>query len=194
MIPGWGDVSDESHLQLERASGLTNSVFFVTKKLPKSNNERPHKCVLRVYGPGVNQLIDRDKELHLLQMLSTVKIEPLLLPELLGTFTNGRFEQYLESTTLTWNELRTQSRRIAQLMSRLHRLINKFPPPQDIIPEVWVNIDKWLLLAKHRFLNKSSRKDLEEFNFDLLKEDIDELKSMLAKLNSPLVFAHNDVS
>ncbi|CAI2183682.1 7317_t:CDS:2 [Funneliformis geosporum] len=198
MIPGWNDVSHESHIQIERVSGaLTNCVFFITKKLQplkKVENEKPPKIVLRIYGIGVDLFIDRQKELRFLQMLSSVNIGP----QLLGIFKNGRFEQYLESTTLTNCELRTQSCRIAQRMFQLHYIVRLFPPPRDTIPEVWANIDKWYPFALNTIFSKAymctekQKRELKEFDFDLLKHEIEHLKVMLFKLDSPIVFAHND--
>ncbi|RIA90801.1 kinase-like domain-containing protein [Glomus cerebriforme] len=204
MLPGWDDVSQENEIQIERVSGaLTNCVFFVTKNTKKeklrdnqAKNKKPLKVVLRVYGNGVDQLCDRQKELNFLEMLSTVKIGP----KLLGIFKNGRFEEHLESVTLKSNDLRDPpiSRHIAQRMSQLHNIINIFPPPQEEVkPEVWVNIDKWFPLALKTVFSETficteeQKKELEEFNFELLKKEVEDLKIKLF-IDSPIVFAHND--
>jgi choline/ethanolamine kinase len=203
MLPGW-DVSHESDIQIERVSGaLTNCVFFITKtkKLyDQAKNKKPLRVLLRVYGNGVDQLCDRQKELNFLEMLSALKIGP----KLLGIFKNGRFEQHLESETLKSDDLRdpSTSKYIAQRMSQLHNIVNIFPPPQeDIKPEVWVNIDKWYPLVLNTIFSNISkcteeqRKDIEEFNFKMLKGEIEELKYQLShNINSPIVFTHNDVS
>lgn len=201
MLPGW-DVSHESDIQIERVSGaLTNCVFFITriKKLhEQAKNKKPQRVLLRVYGNGVDQLCDRQKELNFLEMLSALKIGP----KLLGVFKNGRFEQHLESETLKSSDLRdpSTSKYIAQRLSQLHNIINIFPPPQeDIKPEVWVNIDKWYPLALNTISSskctEEQRKSLEEFDFKMLKDEIEELKYKLShNINSPIVFAHNDVS
>jgi len=157
------------------------------------------RVLLRVYGNGVDQLCDRQKELYFLEMLSALKIGP----KLLGIFRNGRFEQHLESETLCNDDLcdPSTSRNIAQRLRQLHNIIDIFPPPQeDIKPEVWVNIDKWLPLALSTISSdtfkctEEQRKDLDEFNFETLKDEIEVLKIKLELINSPIVFAHNDVS
>ncbi|PKY50361.1 kinase-like protein [Rhizophagus irregularis] len=199
MLPGW-DVSNESDIQIERVSGaLTNCVFFITrtKKLhDQAKNKKPLRVLLRVYGNGVDQLCDRQKELNFLEMLSNLKIGP----KLLGVFKNGRFEQHLESETLKSNDLRdpSTSKYIAQRLSQLHNIINICPPPQENIkPEVWVNIDKWYPLALNTISSlkctEEQRKGLEEFDFKMLKDEIEELKYKLShNIDSPIVFAHND--
>jgi len=200
MLPGW-DVSDESDIQIERVSGaLTNCVFFITKvkKLHgQVENKKPLRVLLRVYGNGVDQLCDRQKELNFLEMLSALKIGP----KLLGIFKNGRFEQHLESVTLNSSDVRdpSTSRYIAQRLSQLHHIVNIYPPPQENIkPEVWVNIDKWYPLALDTISSKCTeeqKKNLEGFDFKLLKDEIETLKIKLEEnINSPIVFAHNDVS
>lgn len=162
----------------------------------KLKKKKPLRVLLRVYGNGVDQLCDRQKELNFLEMLSALKIGP----KLLGIFKNGRFEQHLESETLKSNDLRdpSTSKYIAQRLSQLHNIINIFPPPQENIkPEVWVNIDKWYPLALNIISSlkctEEQRKGLEEFDFKMLKDEIEELKYKLShNINSPIVFAHND--
>src|ERR1043165_5352320 len=101
MLPDWDDISHTDDIKIERVSGaLTNCVFFVTKLL-----QNRKKVLLRVYGNGVDQLCNRQKELDFLKELSILNIGP----KLLGIFANGRFEEYLESKPLTKDDLRTPS-------------------------------------------------------------------------------------
>ncbi|CAG8519653.1 5606_t:CDS:2 [Ambispora leptoticha] len=198
---GWDDIVHESQIHLESISGaLTNRVFFLTA-FPKHSHfsvtqKKPRKVVLRVYGIAVDQLVDRKQELEFLQKLSTLKIGPLLL----GIFGNGRFEQYLDSETLTREDIRDlkTSSHIAQRMAILHNIVKLFPPPKDTVPQVWVNIDKWYPLAVKvisgpEFRNDPARsKRLDSFDMERLYFEIQTLKQKLDSLNSPLVFAHND--
>ncbi|CAG8543327.1 4304_t:CDS:2 [Acaulospora colombiana] len=188
MLPGWDDVTDESHIDIERVSGaFTNSVFFVTKK-PRCTKTKPQKVILRIYGNGIDQLVEREKELVWLRMLSTVKIGP----QLLGTFKNGRIEEYYESTTLTKDDIRMApiSRHIASRMFQFHNIVKIFPPRDDANPEVWVNIDRWYPLACKIFRSSENKEALDLLN--LLRDEIPRLKVMLSKIDSPIVFAHND--
>ncbi|GES91460.1 probable choline kinase 2 isoform X2 [Rhizophagus clarus] len=110
--------------------------------------------------------------------------------------------QHLESVTLKSNDLRdpSTSKYIAQRLFQLHNIINKFPPPQeDIKPDVWINIDKWYPMALNTVFSNTlkcteeQRKNIEEFDFEMLKDEIEELEYKLSHdINSPIVFAHND--
>ncbi|KAI8080259.1 kinase-like domain-containing protein [Gilbertella persicaria] len=180
------DIHDTS-LQLERVSGaLTNAVFFVTAS---------HKrMLLRVYGVGCEQILDRNKELDWLSRLSELHIGPRLL----GIFGNGRFEEYLPSTTLTCKDIRTSfiSLQIASRLHQLHSIVNTFPPEPNEPLEVWTNIDKWfaaldlaLLKSKHPDWTAEIESKLD---VDSLRDEIEWCKSILMTSTSPTVFAHND--
>jgi thiamine kinase-like enzyme len=169
---------------------LFSAVFFVDAGVKK--------VLLRVYGVGCDQILDRAKELEWLARLSQLHIGP----KLLGTFGNGRFEEYLESRTLTYQDIRdpNYSTVIASRLAQLHSLVHTFPKrPQDKI-EIWTMVDKWYgLLAgglAAQLAEKSPKwaQQLKEWDLVKLGHDIEKCKNVLEKVNSPLVFAHNDVS
>ncbi|KAL1923063.1 uncharacterized protein VTP21DRAFT_9439 [Calcarisporiella thermophila] len=193
-IPGWHDIVEQD-VQLSRISGaLTNCVFLVTAP------SKRQKLLLRVYGVGVEQLFHREKELYWMRLLSQLNIGA----QLLGIFGNGRFEQYLESTTLTRFDLRDPqtSRSIARKLYELHSIVNTFPPKNgsETVPEVWVNIDKWYELALSMVTewykknpDEKRRDMLRQFDLFSLRDEIDQLKCEIPKAApSPIVFAHND--
>ncbi|KAF8924880.1 kinase-like domain-containing protein [Dissophora ornata] len=217
-VQDWADVTDYRSLDLFRISGaLTNCIFLVTgpprgvvpgsttataTNLDKSsqdnkssNGSTPRKVLLRVYGVGLESLISREEELQWLQNLSTMQIGPSLL----GIFKNGRFEEYVESTTLTKEDIRhpRTSRHIAHRMCELHNIVNVFPPPEDCIPQSQANIARWIPLAREA-IEKICAKDpakravMDEFDFEKLLVEIDEVHRELTEVHSPLVFAHND--
>lgn len=105
-------------------------------------NVLPNKLLLRIYGPQVEHLIDREKELGVLRRLARKKIGPRLL----GTFGNGRFEQFFTATTLTAANLREPetSKQIAKRMRELHDGVELLEEELDAGPTVWQNWDKWL--------------------------------------------------
>lgn len=77
--------------------------------------------LLRIYGPSSGSLISRKTELHILHTLST---DYAIGPRVLGTFSNGRVEQYFHSRALTKEEMRDGriSRWIGRRMRELHRV------------------------------------------------------------------------
>lgn len=154
--------------------------------------------MLRVYGNGVDQIIDRENELAWLARLSSLNIGPRLL----GIFGNGRFEEYLPSTTLTHNDIRDPetSIRIAACLRELHDIVSVYPfvPKRDHI-EIWANTDKWyhVVMASLSTLYKKSdgwSKVLKTFNLEVLSFEIKECKRILEAAKSPVVFGHNDVN
>ena len=99
------------------------------------------KLLLRIYGPQVEHLIDRESELQILRRLARKKIGPRLL----GTFTNGRFEQFFHARTLTARDLRIPetSKHIAKRMRELHEGIELLEEERDEGAFIWRNWDKW---------------------------------------------------
>ncbi|KAF9153875.1 hypothetical protein BG015_002426 [Linnemannia schmuckeri] len=116
-------------------------------------------------------------------------------------FKNGRFEQYVESTTLTKDDIRNPrtSRHIAHRMCELHNIVNIFPPPEGTIPQSQENIARWIPLAKNATeeicaKDPSKRAVIDEFNFSKLITEIEEVHKELISVHSPIVFAHNDAN
>ncbi|KAM0253277.1 hypothetical protein ACHAQJ_007373 [Trichoderma viride] len=147
-LKGWRRIplgSGEA-MSVERLSGaLTNAVYVVTPPADMAQLEGkkpPTKVLLRVYGPQVEHLIDRENELQVLQRLARKKIGPRLL----GTFKNGRFEQFFNAITLTPLNLREPetSRQIAKRMRELHEGIEVLLHERENGPGVWKNWDQWL--------------------------------------------------
>jgi choline kinase len=159
-LKGWRRVPMElsNNITVERLSGaLTNAVYVVTPpdELPErpaskegntstatsTHKPPPPKLLLRIYGPQVEHLIDRDSELAILKRLARKRIGPRML----GTFANGRFEEYFHAMPLTPEELRNPdtSRQIAKRMRELHEGIELTDKERNDGPFVWLNWDKW---------------------------------------------------
>lgn len=77
--------------------------------------------LLRIYGPSSGSLISRKTELHILHTLSSAYA---IGPRVLGTFSNGRVEEYFHSRALHKEEMRDAriSRWIGRRMRELHRV------------------------------------------------------------------------
>jgi choline kinase len=223
-LKGWRRVPLDrgGDIKVERLSGaLTNAVYVVypPQDLPldASNSAQKHKAppklLLRVYGPQVEHLIDRENELGILRRLARKKIGPRLL----GTFTNGRFEEYFESQTLTAADLRIPdtSKQIAKRMRELHDGIELLERERQEGPFVWLNWDKWVArceqvighLDRDVLNGKKTRGDSKirglvcgvEWNVfrdvvDKYRKWLDDKYSARGGVNKSLVFAHNDVS
>lgn len=223
-LKGWRRVPLDrgGDIKVERLSGaLTNAVYVVLPPddLPLNaansvhKHKPPPKLLLRIYGPQVEHLIDRENELGILRRLARKKIGPRLL----GTFKNGRFEEYFESQTLTAADLRVAdtSKAIAKRMRELHDGIELLERERQEGPFVWLNWDKWVArceevighLDKDVLSGKKTRGDSKvrglvcgvEWNVfrdavDKYRKWIDAKYTQKGGVNSSLVFAHNDVS
>lgn len=175
------------------------------------------KLLLRIYGPQFEHLIDRDHELQVLRRLGKRNIGPRVL----GTFKNGRFEQYLHARTLTTRDLRIPetSIQIAKRMRELHEGIDLLPEERDAGPGVWRNWDKWVnrcektvtwldseIIADNNE-SKSTKEPWRKRGFvcgvpwETFRGMVDRYRKWLAatfggmeEITRRLIFAHNDVS
>ncbi|KAH6667523.1 choline kinase-like protein [Halenospora varia] len=227
-LKGWRRVPLErgGEIEVERLSGaLTNAVYVVSppKDLPSTrpttdHNGKPHtlkpppKLLLRIYGPQVEHLIDRENELGILRRLARKKIGPRLL----GTFTNGRFEEFFNAKTLTAEDLRVgdTSKQIAKRMRELHDGIDLLDREREEGPFVWRNWDKWvdrceevITFLDGEILSKNSGKGeiwrqrglVCGVEWRVFKDAVDRYRKWLDEyyrkrggVESRLVFAHND--
>jgi choline kinase len=157
-LKGWRSVPLEAGdtISVERLSGaLTNAVYVATPPegppvaADSSTAEggggarkAPGKILLRIYGPNVEHLINRDEELAVLKRLARKKIGPRLL----GTFSNGRFEEYFNASALKPHDLREPetSKQIAKRMRELHDGVELLREEREAGPAVFKNWDRWL--------------------------------------------------
>lgn len=157
QLRGWRKLPMEQagDIEVVRLSGaLTNAVYVVAAPKhfniprvdsgagPLTSKKRPPKLLLRIYGPQVDHLIDRENELQILRRLGRKNIGPRVL----GTFMNGRFEEYLEARPLTPKELRMPetAKQIAKRMRELHDGIDLLDEEREAGPMIFKNWDKWV--------------------------------------------------
>jgi len=224
-IKGWRRVPMElsANIEVERLSGaLTNAVYVVSppRDLPpisplrgdsNDSNPRPRrpppKLLLRIYGSQVDHLIDRESELAILCRLAKKHIGPRLL----GTFANGRFEEFFHAKTLTAKDIRDKemSRQIAKRMRELHEGIDLLPEERSRGPFVWKNISNWTkrcsmlvhwLDEKALKAGEAQPKFVCGTQWDFFFNTVHKYKEWLYqqyggedKVNERLIFAHNDV-
>lgn len=235
-LKGWRHIpmSLSSEIGVNRLSGaLTNAVYMVSPpsdfslpaKSPRPGHnpsvdsltprKPPPKLLLRIYGPQVEHLIDRESELQILRRLARKRIGPRLL----GTFANGRFEEYFHAETLRPQDLRIPetSRQIAKRMRELHEGIDLLPSERDAGPYVWRNWDKWVDRAAGivEYLDRQvssseppcdpaiarlkSKGLICGTSWSVFRAAVDRYRAFLAEqyngeqnIHAQLVFAHND--
>lgn len=117
-------------LKMVKISGaLTNSVFrvYLQDKI----------ILLRIYGVDSETFIDRAFELNCFMRMSELGLGP----KCMATFTNGRFEEYLNSETLNSKSIRSESLAIAEALVHLHNVSYDSPIM------LWDRLFKWYHLA-----------------------------------------------
>ena len=224
-LKGWRRVPLDAGeaISVERLSGaLTNAVYVVSPptnlEVPPDGKPLPKKVLLRVYGPQVEHLIDRENELGVLRRLARKKIGPRLL----GTFKNGRFEEFFNATTLTPSHLRDPdtSKLIAKRMRELHDGVELLESEKNDGPVVWKNWDRWLdqvektimycdeqiVCDHHSHAVRGSRDSWKARGYicgvewprframvEKYRRFLDDYFGGQKKIREDLVFAHNDV-
>lgn len=143
-------------------------------------------------------------------------------PNLLGTFTNGRFEQFFHARTLTAKDLRLPqtSKQIAKRMRELHDGVELLEEERDAGAFVWKNWDKWvdrceevITWLDHEILSgtqgpvKSISEEWKKRGLvcgvewakfrntvEIYRRWLNQQYGGAAGIRKQLVFAHNDVS
>lgn len=105
-----------------RDTSLPNTFSYAQNSTPiRTLTVEAPTMLLRIYGPSSGSLISRKTELHILHTLSS---DYAIGPRVLGTFSNGRVEEYFHSRALHKEEMRDprMSRWIGRRMRELHRV------------------------------------------------------------------------
>lgn len=165
----------------------------------------------------MDHLIDRENELQILRRLGRKHIGPRVL----GTFNNGRFEEFFEARPLTPKELRDPGtmKQIAKRMRELHEGIELLDNEREGGPMVFKNWDKWVDRCEQvtNWLDKeiqSKHNDIKAVAepwrrrgfvcgvpWPTFRKAVDSYRNHLInsyggmqEIKRQLVFAHNDVS
>ena len=166
----------------------------------------------------MEHLIDRESELGILRRLARKRIGPRLL----GTFSNGRFEQFFQARTLTADDLRVPetSKHIAKRMRELHEGVELLEEERAAGAFVWQNWEKWVerceeviswldeqIISKkvHRggSVNEAwrSRDFVCGVEWPMFRRTVEQYRAWLEStydgsgaIKEDLVFSHNDVS
>ncbi|KAK4698987.1 choline kinase, partial [Phenoliferia sp. Uapishka_3] len=112
---------------LDHLNGPTTSSSSAPK--PRLIQISAPTLLLRIYGPSSGSLISRRTELHILHTLSSAYA---IGPRVLGTFTNGRVEEYFHSRALHKEEMRDG--RISRWIGRRMRELHRVPMEMLVVP------------------------------------------------------------
>jgi ethanolamine kinase len=171
----------ETELQCQVCTeGLTNKLVKVQYK---------NSIVLvRIYGKGTDLLIDRQQELQNLIRLSQLGF----CPGVYGNFTNGMVYGYVHGDIFSPVDMKDDHKSflIAQHLASWHRIETNRQKPQ-----LFVTLKRWLKLIPQYYSMSPQTKVMQRLGYtrELLEKECIVLQQRLEKLNSPVVFCHNDV-
>ncbi|CCG80513.1 Ethanolamine kinase [Taphrina deformans PYCC 5710] len=172
-LTNWKLSEAESLVVKNIASALTNSVYLIILD--------SQKLLLRIYGPNVLHLIDRDYETSVLARLAHHRIGPRLL----GQFKNGRIEQWLESVEVGSNEIRDPivSTYIARRLREFHDYVTLLPPEMDKVSAI-TNLEGWIPALPKTRLNSMVQTFIRHIKL---------YRSFVRGKEGEIVFCHNDL-
>lgn len=154
-------------------------------------NRPPHETVLiRVYGNKSDLMIDRKAELRNILTLNKIGLPPRLY----ATFENGIAYEYIPGRTLNCKIVRQPE--IYKLVATHLAYIHKIKLP-DVAkkPMLWEKVQDFFNMLPESFSDSTKQERYKATIMPRYKmqEEYNMLKIELLKLNSPVVFTHNDL-
>ncbi|XP_075159359.1 ethanolamine kinase 1 [Haematobia irritans] len=152
--------------------------------------------LVRVYGNKTDLLIDRKAETRNILLLHTYGFAPTLY----ATFKNGLVYDFVPGVTLNTDSVHHPDvwSLVAQRMADMHRLVkpdwNRNAESKPV-PMLWKKTQSFFDLVPERFSDANKHKRLEGVFLPIkrMRDEFAELYKHLEALESPVVFAHNDL-
>lgn len=189
----WSTLTEDEFQMVPLSGGLTNYLYICSlpPHYPVLRPDEPRKVLLRVYGHIAKTsagFVVRNS------VIFAILSEKCLGPKLFGAFPDGRLEEYIPARCLSRRDLHNPMifKTIGRKLGEFHNLempLCKKPKWLHEVMHRWLNEVKEAFLCNGLIKNEKLRKSLPK---NLEKEMIDLLDS-LEKLNSPVVFCHNDL-
>lgn len=147
-------------------SGLSNKIYAVKK----------HNILIRVYGPKMDLLVDREREKRVINLLDSSNIGPKLLFE----FPGGRVEELLNADPVKTHSFLRHFPQIIDSLKEIHHHTDDSRKPSLVR-----NINSWTKAAKER--NNGDE-------FTIYFENETKLTDMIRRTASgKVVLCHNDL-
>ncbi|TYI17673.1 hypothetical protein ES332_A07G041900v1 [Gossypium tomentosum] len=181
----WAKLNDSCFSVDTVSGGITNLLLKVSVK---EENGEYVSVTVRLYGPNTEYVINRERELQAIKYLSAAGFGA----KLLGVFGNGMVQSFINARTLTPADMRKPKlvSEIAKQLRRFHQV--EIPGSKE--PQLWVDIFKFFEKASTlQFEDTDKQRTYELISFKEVHKEVKELKELTTLLNSPVVFAHNDL-
>ncbi|MED6179868.1 hypothetical protein PIB30_004923 [Stylosanthes scabra] len=185
MFKEWSNLDDSCFLVERISGGITNLLLKVSVK---EENRVDVSIAIRLFGLNTDNIIDRQRELQAIKYISAAGFGA----KWLGVFGNGMVQSFINAYTLTPSDMREpkQAAKIAKQLQRFHQL--EIPGSKE--PQLWNEIIKFFEQASVLgFDDIKKQKTYETISFAEVHDEIVELKELTERLNSPVVYAHNDL-
>ena len=203
-FPDWASVTPSSITVSVVSGGLTNQIYLCRRPAAggpaDAASGTPTEVLVRVFGEGTEELVDREAELEFLELVSAEGIGPRCL----GCFEGGRVEQFVPDAR-TWHvrDLRDPARAalLGAAMAKLHaielpskhsRLAADTSLAKSLAAGAWPATAQ---KAANALVARGGRRGLLAAAVDVpaLAQECVWLMGFLADLESPVVFCHNDL-
>ncbi|KAL1289521.1 hypothetical protein AAHE18_20G065100 [Arachis hypogaea] len=185
MFKDWSKLDDSCFLVERISGGITNLLLKVSVK---EENCVDVSIAIRLFGLNTDSIIDRQRELQATKYISAAGFGATWL----GVFGNGMVHSFIIANTLTPSDMREpkQAAKIAKQLQRFHQV--EIPGSKE--PQLWNEIRKFFEQASVlEFDDIKKQKIYETISFAKVHDEIVELKEVTDRLNSPVVYAHNDL-
>ncbi|CAH0754177.1 unnamed protein product [Bemisia tabaci] len=183
----WKKITTNDVVMKRVSGGLSNWLYHV--KLVSENAE-PSQVLLRIYGQTHGE---RAFESIITEsVIFTLLSERKLGPKLHGIFPGGRLEEYIPARPLKTKEL--QDKKLSLLIADKMALVHQMNIPISKEPRwLWDTMNRWIQsiddLNLYIYVGNQMKRKLMAQDFRI---EAEWLKSHLQKLQSPVVFCHND--
>jgi len=185
LVEDWKDV-DQDALEIKVVSGgMTN--FLYKASLRDTSPTKVKQVLIRIYGTKTELIIDRQRELENIKRLYPKGFGP----KLYGVFENGYIYEYYEGRCLTPEELHScaWNERLGNQLALWHTQ----EPAGEHNSGVWDTIDDWLSLVPESYGPEKDIKFKQHLGKEKIAKELADLKEALLKVDSPVIFAHNDL-
>lgn len=183
LVQGWSSLSANTVEVVKVSGGITNQLL----KLSPSDHQK--SVLVRIFGENTDIVIDRKAE----EIVSLQLYKAGFGAEILGTFSNGRVESWMDMRPLKPKEMCEEgnaaciARRLASFHAADIQNISKEP-------QVFQRIFTWLDEAEGmKYQDAAKQKAKEAKDFAAMRSEVLGMQRICEGLNSPIVFAHNDL-
>ncbi|CAG2100037.1 unnamed protein product [Medioppia subpectinata] len=180
-------------IEVRRISGgMTNQLYYCGVKSADESAVVPREVAIRLYGPKyINNDGLADERLTDI-IIGLMVSRNGLGPRVYGMFTGGQIHKYYKHRQFTKAE-QSKPQLVRQVFEGLARVHAMDVPTKR---EHWFfrNADKWYIRAQNNAETQTLIKELnlESLKTHSLKAEMDFLKQVVDKCESPMVFCHND--